>query len=114
MVAFIALIVTLHLTAADNNKVFSVKPQTPIVVTLASNPSTGYRWKLAPQRVHGVVRLVSHRYVGAKSGLPGAPGKEIWRFRAVAKGATDLGFLYLRSWEKNKPARRISIAIRVR
>ena len=95
---------TLRLTAKDNNKVFTVKPHTAIVVTLASNRSTGYRWESAPSS-HPLnpLRLVSHRYVAPKKGVPGAAGKEIWRFRAVSHGGQDLGFLYVRPWERHKP-----------
>ncbi len=114
MFALVALIVTLHLTAADNSRSFTVKPQTRIVLTLASNASTGYRWKFVKQPVRGVVRLVSHRYVAPGNNKPGAPGKEIWRFRAVGKGSTALRFRYIRPWQPNKPAQRVGIAIRVR
>ena len=115
MFALVLLLATLHLTAKDNNRLFAVKPQTSIVVTLASNASTGYRWKFeSSPGGSSVVRLVSRRYVTTHKNLPGAPGKEVWRFRAVGDGAMDLGFVYIRSWEPNKPARRIRIAIRVR
>ncbi|HZS30831.1 MAG TPA: protease inhibitor I42 family protein [Gaiellaceae bacterium] len=114
MVALIALVAVLHLTAAENNKLFTVTPRTPIVVTLPSNASTGYHWKLTVIPAGGIVRSVSHRYVAPKSNRPGAPGKEIWRFRAAGKGGTVLGLGYVRSWQAHKPARRFVVKIRVR
>jgi predicted secreted protein len=112
MVALVALIAALHLTAAANNHSYTVKPQTPIVVTLSSNRSTAYQWKLASQPAHGVVRLVSHQYVKPKVVRPGAAGKEIWGFKAVGKGVTKLALVYVRSFQPT-PARRVTITIRV-
>ena len=95
MFALLALLTTLHLTVKDNGHSFTVRPQRAIVVTLASNPSTGYRWKYEPSKRGGkVVKLISARYVPPKSGSPpGAAGKEVWRLRAVGKGKIDLQFL---------------------
>ncbi|HUZ16604.1 MAG TPA: protease inhibitor I42 family protein [Gaiellaceae bacterium] len=115
MFALLTLLAALQLTAKDNHKSFTVKPQRAIVVTLVSNSSTGYHWKYKPSSGGGkVVKLVSHRYVPPQSGRPGAAGKEIWHFRAVGKGVMDMGFRYIRSWLPNKPAKRIEFSIRVR
>ncbi len=114
MFALLALLATLHLTAKDNNKLFTVHPHETIVMTLASNPSTGYHWKY----VHSpggarVVKLISHRYVAPKASRPGASGKEVWRFRVIGKGAMDVGFDDLPPGSI-KPVKMIGIALRVR
>ncbi|HLX31787.1 MAG TPA: protease inhibitor I42 family protein [Gaiellaceae bacterium] len=114
MFALIALVATLHLTTADNGKTFTVKPQTQIVLTLPTNLSTGYRWDLAwVTDVNHHVRYVSYRYVEPEKNLPGAPGRDVWRFRATSKGTEVLAFQYVRPWEKNKPVRRFRVTIRV-
>ena len=118
MFALIALVAALHLTAKDNNHLFKVNPQRSIVVTLASNPSTGYHWKYShgPDQAEGgrkVVTLISHRYVAPKSAKPGAAGKEIWRLRATAQGEVDLRFRYIRAAAPNKPAKKIRFTIDV-
>ena len=106
---------TLHLTENDSGKSFTVRPDEAIVVTLESNRSTGYRWEFAPasQAMLGF-RQVSHRYVAPTKRVPGAAGKEIWRFRPVGKGGADLGFLYVLPSERHQPpARNVDFSIAV-
>jgi inhibitor of cysteine peptidase len=113
MIALVAVLAMLSLTSADNGKAYTVTPHTAVVLTLPSNASTGYRWQLKPVD-KSVLRLVSHRYLQPKKSLPGAPGEERWRFTAVGAGSVQLRLVYVRSWEKNKPARRFGVTIRVR
>ncbi len=118
MLALVALVAALHLTPANNHRTFAVKPGTAIVITLPSNASTGYRWfdslVESSRGSRSVVHFVSRRYVAPSTGRPGAAGKEIWRFRAVGKGKTDLGLRYARPWRPNQIARRFHIRILVR
>ena len=114
MVVLLALLAALHLTAKDNGKSFTVKPQQAIVVTLASNPSTGYHWRYLTSSGGEKVVLLSHSYVASNPGLPGAPGKEIWRFRAIARGDAGIQMRYIRTAQPQKPARRFGVTIRVR
>src|SRR5947208_2076654 len=79
-----------------SNRTYTVKRNDAIVVTLDSNWSTGYRWELAPSFSPSPVRFVSRRYVAPKKSVPGAAGKEIWRFRAVSHGRKVLNFLSVR------------------
>ena len=92
--------------------VITLPPGETTVVTLASNPSTGYRWKLLATDAR-VVRLVSHRYVPPKVARPGAGGKELWRFVARAHGTVTLVFGYLRPWLPKEVARRFRVVIKV-
>jgi inhibitor of cysteine peptidase len=100
------------LTAADNGSTVSVKPPTAIVVTLASNPSTGYSWKLL-SKSGAVVRLVSHRYVPPKVSRPGAGGHEVWTFKAVARGTASIVLGYLRPFQPKQVVQRFRAVIRV-
>jgi predicted secreted protein len=34
--------------------------------------------------------------------MVGAPGKEVWTFKAVKSGKTTINFKYVRPWEKDK------------
>ncbi len=115
LLAAIALAVPpVQLAARDDGRVVRVAPGTPVVLTLASNPSTGYRWRLLAGLDRRVVRLVSHRYLApAKPGVVGAPGKEVWRFRAVGRGRVALRLDYVRSWQPGRPARRFRVELRV-
>lgn len=71
-----------------------------IVATLASNPTTGYRWQLMKPLAESTVKLISHVYNPPQTGLVGAGGQEIWIFRTVGGGETNIELGYLRPWEK--------------
>jgi predicted secreted protein len=106
---------TLHLTAKDNDKEFSVKPHETIVVTLASNRTTGYGWHGVPDPFFGrSFRLLSHRYVAPTRGAPGAAGKESWRYRPIGRGGGFLVFSYARQHTRfYRPTRRFAVSIKV-
>lgn len=78
-------------------------PGQPLEIRLPSNPSTGYRWSYT---LIGdpVLRLdtVDGAVPGA-NGMVGAPGEELWSFRAQGAGHAVLTYEYTRSWEKNTP-----------
>jgi predicted secreted protein len=105
---------TLHLTAKDNGKEFTVKPHETIVLTLAFHRSSGYRWEFEPasQAMLGF-RQLSQRYVAPKNG---AAGKEIWCYRPVGQGGANLGVFYGKLSRRPRPghwsmARRFNVGI---
>ena len=77
-----------------------------LVITLASNPSTGYRWEVAEAD-----KAVLHQVGDAefKSSAPsntqvvGAGGTETFRFESIGAGTTTLKMIYRRSWETGVP-----------
>ena len=50
-----------------------------------------------------IVKFVSSKYIVGKKRLPGAGGKELWAFKAVGAGKTNIYFKYVRPWEKDMP-----------
>jgi inhibitor of cysteine peptidase len=70
-----------------------------VMVTLCSNPSTGYRWSDPVVEDPGVLGLVSSSSEPAASPLPGAPGTQTFTFEAIAVGATSVVFSYDQPWE---------------
>ncbi|MFH1059075.1 MAG: protease inhibitor I42 family protein [Pseudomonadota bacterium] len=88
-------------------------------LTLDSNPSTGFRWFLAQPPDNLVLVLETHFYQSDPdaAGRVGAPGREVFRFRGVSPGSTNLTLEYARPTEREKglaPAQRHAIAVRVR
>ncbi|MCX5827840.1 MAG: protease inhibitor I42 family protein [Deltaproteobacteria bacterium] len=79
------------------------KPDHEIVVTLPSNPTTGYQWQLMKTLAESTVKLVSHVYRAPQTGLVGAGGQEIWIFRTTGFGESEIALGYIRSWEKGVP-----------
>ena len=85
----------------------SVKPGRKFSIELESNPSTGYGWELVGLPDAAVVEFVKTDFAKPDSDRSGAAGKEVWVFKAVAKGKTAIGLHYTRAWEKNLPPERI-------
>ena len=70
-----------------------------VVVTLCSNPTTGFSWS-APATSDAAVATVSGwTEVGPTSDAPGAPGSVQVSIDAVAAGATTISASYDQPWE---------------
>lgn len=84
-------------------------------ITVASNPTTGFRWMLATQPDPKVVKLLSQHYKSSAPQRMGAGGTEEWTFQAMGPGRVRINLVYLRPWEKNKPpARSRQVEVEVR
>jgi len=76
-----------------------------ITVTLCSNASTGFQWsEMAQIGDENILEQVNHEYVapeadGDGAPLVGAPGNEVWTFKALEKGTTTVAMEYGRPWE---------------
>lgn len=73
-----------------------------VVISLPSNPSTGYRWVYSANE-DGVLKEVSSEFASTSTeGVLGAGGIQEWRFEAVQEGEVTLQFAYERSFAKDK------------
>jgi inhibitor of cysteine peptidase len=72
-------------------------------IRVPSNPTTGYRWIIAPAVDEKIVHLVNQQYIRGGADMPGAGGEEVWTFKAVGAGRTEISMGYLRPWEMNTP-----------
>ncbi len=70
-------------------------------VVLNSNPSTGYSWELV-QPDSDILSLGGSDYVAPEKNVAGAPGKQVFYFRAERVGEQTLNFECRRSWEERK------------
>ena len=77
-----------------------------VVLTLDANHTTGYSWQIAKPIDTDTLEFVETKYIPTETGLIGEGGTEIWVFRALKKGETEVAFKYVRPWEKDAaPAR---------
>jgi len=97
------LITLITLPAFSEEKKITVYVGENFKIELASNMSTGYRWQLAKPLDKNVIELVSSDYFRSNTPLIGAGGKEVWVFKAVKCGETDIELFYLRPWESKQP-----------
>lgn len=88
------------LTAADSGKTISVSKWDRITVTLGSNPSTGYMWKVK-DLPKGVLHPAETVYSPDQQGVPGAPGKVTFSFTVEGRPKGKIRLEYVRDWEKN-------------
>lgn len=60
-------------------------------VSLGSNKSTPYRWTADPKIADAaLLRQASHEYLRGSTDRIGAPGTEVWTFRALKSGKTTI------------------------
>ena len=102
----------------DNGRRVDLKPGQVLVVTLESNPSTGYQWEVS------AVDTAVLQQMGKAEFLPsGSTGKQIvgsgvmerFRFKALKVAESSLKLVYHRPWEKEaEPAGTFLVQIIVR
>ena len=71
-----------------------------VLIALESNPSTGYSWEAEYDAA--ILELTEETFeLGefAEQGLVGAGGTELFRFKGLNSGKTEITFKYKRSWE---------------
>jgi inhibitor of cysteine peptidase len=77
-----------------------------LVVTLSSNPTTGYGWSFQSTAA-SVLRDVEEEYIATEPVLVGSGGEHRFIFSAAATGGTTLRFDYRRAWESGVPAAQV-------
>jgi predicted secreted protein len=84
--------------AAGNTRPALSDPATPIEVAagetfhivVVSNPSTGYHWDMIGELDGNIVEFVSNDYTADEPVMPGSGGVDVWTFKAVAAGQTQI------------------------
>jgi predicted secreted protein len=89
----------IRLTEEDNGVLAELGQDQTLVISLESNPSTGYAWEVAAIN-EDVLHQVGEAEFEQHSPLLGAPEKQILRFKSVGEGQSTLKLVYRRPWEK--------------
>lgn len=85
-----------------------VRPGDTFSIALASNPSTGFRWKMTLPEGEKAFTFLDSEHVVSQEVMPGVPGTEVFRFKAVSPGKSEAAFVYERPWEtRTAPTRKI-------
>ena len=84
----------------------SVAPGGKVVVTLCSNPTTGFQWSEKAQIGDPrVLEQKSYKFVApASTGMVGVPGNAVWTFDALGPGASTVYLEYSRNWQGGEKA----------
>lgn len=116
LIAFLTMALFNHAYAADAARIYDqenvaitvTSAQSEFVIKLKANPSTGYTWVLSNYD-KALVTPLTHRYEAAQTKLIGAPGFDLWTFRAkpaafTAGQKSKINFDYVRPWEEKVSA----------
>lgn len=107
------------LNAQDNLGQVEVVAGQALVLTLESNPTTGFRWEVV-ELEDAVLRPKGEAEFEVASALDPPPpgtggGVETFRFEAVEAGETLLKLVYHRPWEEGvEPLETVSVRVIVR
>ena len=108
----------IKLDANDNGRRIELEKGQVLVITLESNPTTGYRWEVVEfeepilQQMGGAEFKVSDP---REPPPPGTGGWETFRFEATSAGQMALNLVYHRPWEEDvDPLETFSVQVIVR
>ncbi len=84
-----------------------------LVISLASNPSTGYGWHVAEIDEAIIKQVGETEFIQEQTDeqIVGAGGTEVLRFEAVGSGTTMLTLTYNRAWEDLPPEETFTVTI---
>lgn len=104
--------------ADDDGRQIALDQGQVLVVTLGSNPSTGYGWQVAEVQEAILKQTGETEFQESNPGgtpVVGAGGTETLRFEALKAGQTTLKLVYHRAWEKDvEPLDAFSVQVVVR
>lgn len=72
----------------DPGKPIEARAGETFEIVIGSNPSTGYHWEIVGE-LSGV-EFVSRDYKADEPVIPGSGGADVWTFKAVSAGATQI------------------------
>lgn len=78
-----------------------------LIITLESNPNTGFRWELSEPINESLLALIDSRYEpggNAEQSMVGTGGNEVWTFEALTNGVAKISMEYSRPWEGGEKA----------
>ena len=77
---------------------FELEVGDKIRLELCSNPTTGFKWSYE-MTIENVLKEEDHDFEEPEGDVTGAAGVEVWTFKAVEKGTTEIKMEYSQPWE---------------
>ncbi len=97
----------------DPSRPITVKAGDTFEIVLASNSSTGYRWKFIGELDENIVQLVGQDSIAQQPVMPGSGGVDVWTFQAVNPGDTTVVLGYYPPASETEPAQTVTFTIHV-
>lgn len=103
------------LVISEAGKTIEVTAGNEFKIVIESNPSTGYHWEQVGDLDGNILQFVSKEYRADEPVMPGSGGKDVWTFKALAAGQTNitLGY-YPPSNDPVDPAQTVTFTIVVK
>jgi inhibitor of cysteine peptidase len=103
------------ITEKDNGGCVMVNQGDEFKLILASNSSTGYKWNFSKKPDEKISTNTNYEFVPANSEIKaGNGGLDIWTYKAVESGTTEIYMFYSRSWEDEAPAKTFKVKVIVK
>jgi inhibitor of cysteine peptidase len=98
---------------ARNGKTVTLHPGQTLVVQLDSNRTTGYGWSGVPPSGAVLIQEGAPVYatVQPSNQRVGAGGRDVFKYKAAAKGRVQISLAYERRWEKVPPAKTFALTV---
>ena len=101
-------------TEKDNGGRLELHPDDVLTLKLESIPGTGYSWQISKNDARVMGPLDKPEYERKDKKTMGVPEYQIFRLKALAKGANVLEMQYKRVWEKGKePLKIFRVTVRI-
>ena len=88
-------------TYTDSGRTIDIGVNHEFIIALGSNPTTGYSWQESYDET--MLELVENTYKPGESAqqeLVGTGGTELFRFKALQLGKTEITLVYKHPWEE--------------
>ena len=108
--------ILINVDASYTGKEVKITLNDSLVVTLDSNASTGFQWsQQAEISNQTVLAQTDHKYVPPEGSAFGAPGKDVWTFKALNEGTSTIFMECKRPWEPSgQPAQVFDLTVVVK
>ncbi len=98
-----------------SGKEVNLAPSGILTISLVSNPSTGYSWdKEADISDPAVIEQTDHQYEASKVPVVGAPGLQVWTFKALGPGTSTISMDYRSPTVSAKAAGSFTLTVNVK
>ncbi len=81
----------------NNNETVTLPAGSAITISLAENPTTGYRWNVTSS---AGLQYVNETFIAPETEVVGAGGVHQWQYVAAEPGSAEFTAIYRRPWEE--------------
>lgn len=104
--------ITMLMGMDENTQEIKIQPGKSFSLSLACNPTTGYSWQLSDQYDKALLKLTGQAYLSKSTGkLVGQAGHQLFKFRALKNGQTEVKLVYMRPWESVQPLKTLTVKV---